>query len=296
MTQTSNLVVGPKPNAVDLAQPPDVIVMSPADMPDETWSVDQLLEYGNAGLREGEECDRLAVPLARRSIVARCGAGHAYSILRSRFRPLRKWCGFQTENDLPRTSVWEVMAIYEAAVREGLTSEEIAGRYSTWTEVLLAYGLARPRKTKGGGHVVELLEMPEEDEEGQDVYFNDDVNEGDGDGVELDGAEEPHEEDSEDDGNHDESGDEPQHAEPAAQLITDGQVAAAATFLGAVGGLKHAVRVLMSSGVNSGDKAAVKDALAEAVKAARAILAPSEFSETVIVSHGKATGIDWVAV
>jgi len=270
------------------AQPAGAIPLSPDVAPDETWSVEQLLDYGRKALREGEECDMLVVPLARRSIVARFGAGHAYSILRSRLKPLGKWCSFQEEYKLPRTSIWEVVEVYEAATLDGMNEYDLVDRYSNWTGILLAYGLAKPRKNNVGGCVVERLEPPAEDDDTQDED-DDDLDEEDSD-------DEP-ESDLDDDTEEDPSdADPPETAEDEPPPVTDDQIGAADAFVSAVGGLAHAVRVLITKGANSGDRQAVKDAVAEAVRTARAILTPSEIAEIVIVGNCKAKGIDLVSV
>ena len=286
MTQTSNLAVGPKSDVADPAPPTGVIVMSPAEVPDETWSMEQLLDYGREALRESEECDMLAVPLARRSVVTKFGAGHAYSILRSRLKPLGKWCSFQEEHKLPRTSVWEVVEVYEAATRDGLKADDLVDQYSTWTGILLACGLAKPRRNKVGGCVVERIEPPSDDE--------DDVQ---GDVVEGDlVVEDPDGEDLEDD--LDESDDESPYAEPEGiteeiPSVTEDQIGAADLFIAAVGGLEHAARALIARSIKCDDKDAVKGAVAEMVRAARAVLTPSEITEIVIVGNavGKANTV-----
>lgn len=80
-------------------------------------------------------------------------------------------------------------------------------------------------------------------------------------------------------------------AEEALLPVTADQIGAADTFVGAVGGVQHAVRVLIVKSANSGDKDAVKGALAEAVRAARAVLTPSEITAVVIVGAAKEQGI-----
>ena len=222
------------------------------------------------------------------SPVRRCQvrAGHAYSILRRRLKPLGKWCSFQVENQLPRTSVWEVVEVYEAAVRDGLDTKDLADRYSRWTEVLLAYGLAKPRKNKVGGCLVEPLKPPtEEDDDAQDEDDGQDFDEDD-----LHDKPDPDEDESDDDAP---DADPPETTEVEPPPVTDDQVAAADAFISTVGGLVHAVRVLITKGANSGDGQAVKDTVAEAVRTACAILTPSEIREIVIVGNST---VKWVSV
>ena len=67
-------------------------------------------------------------------------------------------------------------------------------------------------------------------------------------------------------------------------------------FIETTGGLAHAVRALVAKSVRASDREAVKGMLTEAVRAARAVLTPSEISEIVIVGNGQAKGIDWAKV
>ena len=85
-------------------------------------------------------------------------------------------------------------------------------------------------------------------------------------------------------------------AEEELPPVTDDQIGAADAFVSAVGGLEHAARALVARSVKKGDKDGVKSTIAEAVRAARAVLTPSEISEIVIVGSTKAKGIQWVSV
>jgi hypothetical protein len=161
MTRTSDVKTRSKPRVHRASQLPEVT--PPDNRPDETWSVEQLLAYGRKSLGEADECDRLAAPLARQSIAAKFGAGHCYSILRDRFKPRGEWCRFQATHRLPRTTVWEVVEVYQAATRAGLKEDDLVERFTTWTGVLLAFGVVRPRNNDVGGCTVEYLEPPSDD-------------------------------------------------------------------------------------------------------------------------------------
>jgi len=275
---------------------PATIPAQPADEPHESWSNETLLNCGRESLEEGDRLEAQSQPLMRQSISSRMRGGHALSILRARLRAEGRWTGYQQENALPRTTVWQVIEVYERATADGHSARDLAKVYGTWTAVLLAYGLAKPRRNKAGGCVVEPLEPPEESDDSHDEDFDDDLDDGDGNGDEEpddDGLEDG---EPDDEGNREDSGAKPQELEPEPLPVTDEQIGAAEVFVGAVGGLVHAVRVLLAKGVSGGDKEAVKDALAEAFRAARAVLTPSEISEVVIVDSGKAKGINWMAV
>ncbi len=143
-------------------------IATPSDnLPDETWPVEQLLAYGQGALRGGEDCDMGVIALARRAVSFKFNAGRAYSILRSRLKPLGKWCECLKAHDLPRTSVWEVVEAYELATTDGYNEENIADKYGTWTAVLVAYGLAKDKKNAGAG-AVERLEPPADDDNAPD--------------------------------------------------------------------------------------------------------------------------------
>jgi hypothetical protein len=67
--------------------------------------------------------------------------------------------------------------------------------------------------------------------------------------------------------------------------VTEDEIGAADSFVAMVGGMEHAVRALIARSIKSGDKDAVKNAVAEVVRAARAVLTPSEITEIVTVSN-----------
>ena len=177
----------------------------------------------------------------------------------------------------------------------GWTSKVLLTGIPAWTEVLLAYGLAKPRKNKVGGCLVGLLEPPTEEAEGDDDAQEEDVendfNDDDSD------DDEPESDLDDDDSNGDSSDTDPQETvEEAPPPVTEDQIGAAAVFVNAVGGVVHAVRTLMARSVSDGNKDTVKDALAEAIRAARPLLTPSEITEIVIVGNCIEKGIKWVSV
>ena len=259
--------------------------------PDESWPDKMLLDCGREAIKESDVLEAQAQPLIRRSVGSRLRGGHAMSILRARLKAEGRWSSFQQQQDLPRTTMWQMIEVYERSAKDGHAAQDLVENYGSWTGILLAYGLAQPRKSPAGGCVVEQLEPPAADED-------DDVQ---GDAVEDDGAEEePKDEELDEDTDSDESQDESPNAEPeeAAEEelppVTDDQVVAADTSVAAVGGLEHAARALIARSIKSGDKEGVEDALSEMVRAARTLLTPAEITEIVIV--GNARGVKWVSV
>ncbi len=273
--------------------PLEVNAIQTAEEPDESWSDKMLLDCGRAAINESDLLEAQAQPFIRQSIDSRLRGGHAMSILRARLKAEGRWLGFQQENALPRTTMWQMIEVYERSAKDGYTAQDLIDNYGNWTSTLLGYGLAKPRKNKVGGHDTEYLEAPKENDD--DV--RDDGVEGDFDGADVDYGD-----GSEGDAEEDESDDESADAEPDGIAeeeippVTADQIGAADTFVAAVGGLTHAVRVLITKSVNGGDKDAVKGAVAEAVRAARAVLTPAEITEIVIVDNCKAKGIDLVSV
>jgi hypothetical protein len=78
--------------------------------------------------------------------------------------------------------------------------------------------------------------------------------------------------------------------------VTEEQLIAADSFVAAVGGMGHAARALVAGSIKSGDRDAVKGAVAEVVRAARAILTLSEITAIVIVGNAKEKGFKGVSV
>ena len=261
-----------------------------AGEPDETWPDDLLLDFGREAMNEGDRLEALAQPFLHQSIASRLRGGRAWSILRARLKANRQWFAFQQHHGLPRTTVWQMAEVYERATADHLTAQDLADRYSTWTGILLAYGLAEPRKSASGGCVIEQVEPQAEDD-------------GDTEDVDNEIVEKDHEDEDLEDGldegeSEDDLPDTPSEKTAEEQLppVTDDQVAAADTFLSVAGGLAHAVRVLMSKSVSSGDREAVKGTVAEVIRMARALLAPSEIAEIVIVGNAREKGIKWEPV
>ncbi len=268
-------------------------VQSPiGQAPDSTWSNERLLDYGTRSLGEGDQHAQRLHALARKSVVPKFRAGHAFSILQERLTATGNWCAFQEDNDLPRTKVWEVINVYRKATELGHGEEDVAN-YGTWTEVMVAYGVVKPRKAEGDEPAA-IAAGPSDDSDGEATADDDGITENDWPTAE--------DEESAEDSDEAESEDEPPDAEPEETAeeelppVTGDQVVAADTFVAAVGGVEHAVRVLIARSATSGDKEGVKDALSEMVRAARTLLTPAEITEIVIVGNARAKGIQWASV
>jgi hypothetical protein len=269
-----------------------VEVTLPGTDPDESWSDEMLLYCGRKEIEESNRLESQVQPFIRQSIASRLRGGHAMSILRTRLRAEGRWTSYQQGNALPRTTVWQMAEVYERAMAQGLTTQDLADRYGNWTGVLLGYGLVKPRKSKGGGHVVEPLEPPVEEEDGGGGDDIDDDDPGD------DPQDEPEDGDAEEDGDDQEPNAGAHDPEPEDEPppVTDDQIVAADAFVSAVGGLEHAARALIATSIKSGDKDAVKGTLAEVVRAARAVLTPSEITTIMIIGTPKEKGIQVMTV
>ena len=255
----------------------------PGSEPDESWSDDMLFDFGRDAVKESDRLEAQAQPLIGQSIGSRLQAGHAWSILRKRFKAEGMWSSFQKEHGQSRTTMWQMIEVYERSAEDGYTAPDLVANYRNWTGILLAYGLAQPRKGIAGGCVVEQLEAPEDDVEG--------------DAVEDDFVEETAEgEDLEDDSDESEaelpSCEAVEIAEEEIPPVTADEIVAADAFVSAVGGVQPAARALIAR--CGGDKEVVKNTVTEVVQAASAVLTPPEITEIVIV--GNAKGIKWVSV
>ncbi len=260
---------------------PDLVQPSADTAPDDTWPTEFLLSFAMTALSEGDRHERRLHALARKSVVERFRAGHAFSILQERLTATGEWCEFQDRNQLPRTKVWEAITVYRKAVELGHGEGDVAG-YGTWTELMVAYGVVRPRKAQPEGHGVAVTELGD-DGGGENT-------------VEGDGVPEDDRQAEEDDREHDEPEFEPDEdvldgdldawtdtsAEEGPPIATDAELEAASAFVDRVGGLPNAVRVLATKGVMTGDKDVLKDALKEMCRAAQGILSLAEINEIVI--------------
>ena len=256
---------------------------SPTDkVPDDTWPTEILLDFAMKALGEGDKLEKRLHALARKSVITKFRAGHAFAILQERLTTTGDWCKFQAEHDLPRTNVWQVTAVYQKATAMGHGEEDIA-MYGTWTEVMVAYGVGKPRKAKVEQHRATTAKSGADDDDA-------------GDGAQGDDGEPEEDEDVSKDGDDDES--ESLHGEPAEEPppVTEEQLIAADSFVAAVGGMGHAARALVAGGIRSGDKDVVKDTVVAVVRAARAILTLSEITAIVIVGNAKEKGFKGVSV
>ena len=78
--------------------------------------------------------------------------------------------------------------------------------------------------------------------------------------------------------------------------VTDDQIAAADSFVAAVGGLEQAARALVARSIKGGGNDGLKSVMAATVRAASELLTPSEIAEIAIVDSARAKGIQWVSV
>jgi hypothetical protein len=267
--------------------PPEVIPIQTAEEPDESWPDAMLLDCGREAIKESDLFETQAQPFIRQSIGSRLRGGHALSILRARLKAEGRWLIFQQDNTLPRTTVWQMIEVYERAAKNGHSAQVLVEKYGNWTGILLAYGLAKPQKNKVGGYDSEQREPPEENKGNTDDKGSDN---GESDGK--------FDDDTNDDADEGESPDPDPEETADAELspVTDDQFSAAEAFVSAVGGLEHAIRVLVARSIKSGEKDAVKSIVAEVVRAARALLTASEINEIVIAGNAQAKGFRVVSL
>jgi hypothetical protein len=266
----------------------DLVRSATDKTPDDTWPTEALLDFATQALGNGDKHEQRLHALARKSVVSKVRAGQAFTILQQRFTATGKWCEFQKNNDLPRTKVWEVIKVYEKAVELG-HGEEVVANYGTWTEVMVAYGIAKPRRVDEDQP--DIITVQPSDDANDELAVEDDGVQNEEDGWE----DEELEDDSDEDVVVGDPDAEPQEiADAEIPPVTDNQIGAANSFIAIVGGLECAARALITTSIKSGDKDAVKGALAEVVRAARAILTPAEIGEIMIVNNAK--GFKWVSV
>ena len=183
--------------------------------------------------------------------------------------------------------MWEAIAVYERADQEGLGEDDVAV-YTTWMNVLIAYGVRRnpqkgiadipaeatdtqPDATKHGKKAVAVNRKKPQPDKADDAL--------------------PEEQD-EDPGDTGEGGsdDEGQEGQPDPDLpeqdepnIPDADMDAAAAFVAQVGSLPHAARALAMTGIKNGDREMLQNALKEMIRAAQTILTGAEINELVVL-------------
>lgn len=124
------------PAAPQAAQPAD---LAPAPKPDAGWTIAALLACAMGFLSE-------AGILARKTTLAVLRAGLPLWLIRERLKPESKWCQFQREHNLPRTSVWEAIEFHLRVTAQGLTEEQVGEM--AWSEAKEFFGIAKPRKNE----------------------------------------------------------------------------------------------------------------------------------------------------
>jgi hypothetical protein len=118
----------------------ELVVQQPQPVvpkPDATWTIEALLACALAFLAE-------AGILARKTTVAVLRAGLPLWLLRERLKCEKRWCKFQRERDLPRTSVWEAIELHLRVTEQGLTEDQVAAM--PWPEAREFFGICGQRK------------------------------------------------------------------------------------------------------------------------------------------------------
>jgi hypothetical protein len=107
--------------------------------PSETWTLERLAEYVLAGLAEVTRLETQAMQLSRRSAVQTHQVGHALSIVRGRTKPTRQWSKWLKKHDIPRTTAWEAIKLFESvseAEVSTMTITEAKARYGIYPEFM----------------------------------------------------------------------------------------------------------------------------------------------------------------
>jgi hypothetical protein len=268
---------------------PDVVPPPTDQMPDATWPTEILLNFAMKALGEGDRRDRRLHVLARKSVILKFRAGHAFSIIQARLTSTGDWCKFQKKHVLARTNVWEAIKVYQKATGLGHGEEEVAS-HGTWTELMIAYGIIKPRLAQPKEPGITMRDSAGD---------NDDEATGEADGVlnDDDASEEDENEDDESDEDYETPiGDIdawPETTEDEASTpVTDEQIVAANAYVSAVGGLTHAARILVMQGAKGGDKEPVKGIMRAAVVAARSVLGWAEINEVLRAAELRANGVE----
>ena len=105
----------------------EAIRIQPPNDPNESWPDKMLLDCGREAIKESDLLESQAQPLIRQSIGSRLRGGHAMSILRARLKSEGRWLRFQQDNALPRTTLWQMIEVYERAAKDGYTAQALAG-------------------------------------------------------------------------------------------------------------------------------------------------------------------------
>lgn len=131
-------------------QPPTPIPTAPVPEGNdyEIWDDHPLMQHAVARVMQSDRHNERRIALGRMTIEERLDAGHVLSIVRRRHKDDGQWCAIQDEYKLPRTIVWETIEAYERSTKLGHCPQEVAANYETWTEVLVAYGVAKERPKK----------------------------------------------------------------------------------------------------------------------------------------------------
>lgn len=124
--------------AVDPKDPSRAILTTPEDesIPDDTWDLDRLGSYAQAGLNEADRLQRESLQLGRRSTVEIYRAGRAISIARKKAKGEKwgEWGQWLAQHNLARTTAWEAAALYERAESEdairNLTPDQAKKKYN----------------------------------------------------------------------------------------------------------------------------------------------------------------------
>lgn len=136
--------------------------MSITELPSEGWTLDQLAEYARRQIVTSRAIENSLGLLGRRSTVAFFRAGRALLVAREQLKTTGDWVKWQDDHQLPRTTVFEAISLYEAA------KDEKAVETLALTEAKRCFGISgstqangrktmKPRPTKVKGDPNDLV-------------------------------------------------------------------------------------------------------------------------------------------
>ena len=126
--------------------------------PAETWSLPQLAKYVLTRLDKIQQ-------LGRRTAVETHRLGHALSIAQQKTKPFGQWSKWLAKHEIPRTTAWEAIRLFESASEEEisqLTITEAKVKFGIYSEFMLDDDDEQEtdttiEKDSDPGHQVELM-------------------------------------------------------------------------------------------------------------------------------------------
>ena len=101
---------------IDPTDPGVAMPIGSPTLPDQSWSLDRLSQFISNGLSEADRLWGEASCLGRKSTVQIFWAGCALTLAQPKVKEAGlNWTDWLKERDIPRTTAWEAMQLYERA-------------------------------------------------------------------------------------------------------------------------------------------------------------------------------------